>query len=137
MQQIAQPVWNRIARSQSLRTKWAKVMFNLDQDECLRVLESVGSLLESQGHPAKVILAYLTVLPLLVENRAIQEFVRLNPQFRAALPEVNSQTEAVILMSLDLMLSRKEANQLLTLLPETLNQIPMLWKEPMIASLAA
>ena len=135
MYQIAQPIWNRIARSHSLRTQWATVMFSLDQDEAQRVMEAVGEKLKAQGSPPKVILAYLTVLPLLLEHRALQEYVRLNPDRATAFPEVLSRTEAVQLMSRDMMLSPSESTQLMTLLPERISQIPTLWADPMTESL--
>jgi hypothetical protein len=111
-------------------------MFSLSQDEALRILEMVGQNLSQKGQPAKVVVSYLSVLPLLVEHAAIQNFVRLNPQLEQALPEVLNQKEAVRLMSQDQMLSQTEANQLLNLLPVTLDQLQETWGEPIRQALA-
>jgi hypothetical protein len=131
MHQVPQSVWRRIAQTQELRTAWARYFFPLVQHDMYRIIDQVGENLEKAGYPAKVITSYLTVLPLLVEHSAIQRFVVDNGSYSAALPEVLSKQEAVILMSRDKMLSPDEEQSLMELLPDDETGLPLIWAEPM------
>ena len=112
-------------------------MFSAGEMEVKLITDLAAKELKKRGYSPMVILAYLTVLPLLLEHKAIAEYVRLNPHLRGALPEVLTRSEAVNLMSQDLMLSETDATELMKLLPETLDLIAELWTDPIRNILAA
>ena len=129
MNPIPQAIWNKVADRRKLRTWWAEVMFNLeDEDEAQEIQESVSETLRSRGFPDLTILAYQTVLPLLMEPKAIMGFVTKHPQYLNALPEVLNRREAVALARLEWRLMEEtEIEALQTLLPETQGPINALW----------
>lgn len=112
---VAAPIWNEIARTQTLKTKWAKMAFALDA-EAMAALEDkeFKALKEKVG--ADVALAYLDVKPLLLENVAISLFTQAQPTYRPALPETVSIAEAVMLASKERPLSRQQQASLTNLL---------------------
>lgn len=96
MLQIATPVWNQIApMAESLL--WQRRM-SMDYQGMTEEMESLGTKLRDEGAPAEVALAYQQVAPLLMERRAIQTFLRQNPRYREALPEILTVNEAILLM---------------------------------------
>jgi hypothetical protein len=72
---VPAPILNAIARTQTLRSEWARQVFSLDADGVLTALSRQARELETQGVPNKVILAYQTMGPLLIENIAISEYI--------------------------------------------------------------
>lgn len=72
---VPAPILNAIARTQTLRSEWARQVFSLDADGVLTALSRQAKEVETQGVPNKVILAYLAMGPLLIENIAISEYI--------------------------------------------------------------
>ena len=129
MNPIPQAVWLKVADRRKLRTWWAEVMFNLeDEDEAQAVQESVNKALRSRGVPEMAILAYQTILPLLLEANAIRAFVEDNPTYLNALPEVLNRREALALARLEWpQMERSEMEALSNLLPKTMGAVNSLW----------
>jgi hypothetical protein len=74
------------------------------------------------------ILAYQTILPLLLEAPAISDFVTDHPQYRDALPEVLTQHEAVALAMLEWRwMEKTDIDALRQLLTETPEPVNSLW----------
>jgi len=122
MYSVAAAIWNEIAKKEHLQTKWASKMFKLDQDELVDELNQQGSQMESRGISSAVSLAYLTVMPLLLENVAISQFIvnQNRESLRSALPEACSVNEAVILASMDHPLTMKQQKELSGLLQSSI-----------------
>lgn len=112
---VAAPIWNEIARTQKLRTSWAKMAFALDA-EAMAELEDreFKTLKEKVGR--EVAMAYLDVKPLLLENVAISTYSQAHPNYRQALPEIVSISEAVMLASKERPLSPTQQASLTSLL---------------------
>jgi hypothetical protein len=114
---VATPIWNEIARTQKLRTEWAKRAFAMDssaQDELEN--QEYKELKAKVGH--SVAAAFSDLMPLLLENVAISRYIRAQGDLtlRQALPEVTTIAEAVTLASMDRPLSRMEQTSLANLL---------------------
>ncbi|MBJ6751349.1 hypothetical protein [Geomonas anaerohicana] len=118
MLSVVASVWNEIARTQILQTDWAKEAFCLDQQGINDFHSRECERLQAQHLDLDVILAYLDLRPLLIENVAITNFVLMvgDLDLRQALPEVVTVDEAVILGSADRCLSQSQAKQLRDLL---------------------
>lgn len=129
MHPIPQAVWNKVANFRKLRTWWAEVMFNLeDEDLAQKAQETVSETLRERNVPEATILAYLTLLPLLMEPDAIRSFVEEHPQYLDALPEVLNRQEAIELARLEWpLMDATETEALQMLLPETQGPINELW----------
>lgn len=129
MNPIPQAVWLKVADRRKLRSWWAEVMFNLeDEDQAQAIQEAVNEELRAKGVPAMAILAYQTILPLMLEAQAISGFVADHPQYRDALPEVLTQHEAVALAMLEWRwMEETEIEALRQLLPETPEPVNSLW----------
>jgi hypothetical protein len=88
----------------------------MDKEEMSRQEEvEYKALLETLADRA-VVGACLDVKPLLLERRSIGRYVRRNPQLRAALTEVNSVNEAILLAIGDWFLTLQQTEQLRELL---------------------
>jgi hypothetical protein len=114
---VATPIWNEIARTQKLRTTWAKKAFAMSssaQDELEN--QEYKELKAKVGH--EVAAAFSDLKPLLLENAAISRYIRAQGDLtlRQALPEVVSIAEAVAIASMDRPLSRMEQTSLANLL---------------------
>ena len=129
MNPIPQAVWLKVADRRKLRSWWAEVMFNLEDEERAQAIQqAVSEELRAQGVPGMAILAYQTILPLLLEASAISDFVADHPQYRDALPEVLNQHEAVALAKLEWRwMEETEIEALRRLLPETPEPVNSLW----------
>ena len=114
---VAAPIWNEIAKTQKLRTEWARKAFALDQAGMDKLEDEEYKTLKAKvGH--SVAAAFSDVMPLLLENVAISRYIRAQGdlELRQALPEVTTISEAVILASLDRPLNRMEQTSLVNLL---------------------
>lgn len=118
MHQIAAAVWNAIARTQELRSPSFKALMAMPQNELAQALASQATALEQNGTPDSVINAYQQMAPLLVENEAISAYINHveNLDLRAALPEILSANEAVLIASNDHFLNAEEQQTLLIML---------------------
>lgn len=100
MYQVPTAVWNQIAETQDLETEWAKLMFSLPEDDQEAAVAEEELRLATETGSAILGLAYLTVMPLLWERKAIRlwkEEYGENP----GLPSIETVQEAVILASKD------------------------------------
>lgn len=129
MTPIPQAIWLKVADRRKLRSWWAEVMFNLeDEEQAQAIQEEVSAELRTAGVPDAAILAYHTILPLMLEAPAISAFVADHPQYRDALPEVLNQHEAVALAKLEWRwMEETEIEALRRLLPETPEPVNSLW----------
>jgi len=104
-------------------------MFNLeDEEQAQAIQEAVSEDLLAKGVPEMAILAYQTILPLMLEAPAISDFLKKSPQYQNAMPEVLNQQEAVALAKLEWpTMTPKEIQAFRLLLPETMGAINRLW----------
>ena len=112
---VAAPIWNEIAKTQELKTAWARMAFSLDPAKMAELEDQEFGKLKAK-HGAAIASAFLDLKPLLLERKAISAHLRKHPELNQALPEVNSISEAVALASMDRPLSRTEQKQLTALL---------------------
>lgn len=107
MYQAPARIWNEIAETQDLATEWAEQMFPLPPDQMDKALATEEQRLTPIAGSAKVAAAYLMVMPLVWEQRAIRAFSEQNgPQ--GSLPMIRTAQEAVIVASKDFPLTRAE-----------------------------
>ena len=112
---VAAPLLNQIAPL--CRTKWGRETFAQNQE----ALATAEDRLYKEAIPKagqRAASAYATVMPLLLENRAISRFVvkTQRPDLRSALPEITTRNEAVTLASMEFRLTSSEQTALLKLL---------------------
>lgn len=96
MLQVDSLIWNQIATLARSHT-WRRRM-EMDNEQLALEMDRLGASLEAKGVDPAVALAYEQVAPLYQERQAIQSFLKKNPRFREALPEVLSPNEAIMLM---------------------------------------
>jgi len=118
MEQLPQEIWNEIADTGLLQSKWGKKMFRMNEQEIYPELEKQAKDLIKLGYNNRTVLSYLTVKPLLLERKAIQVYVETHPNMIKALPEVLDSHEAVLLMKMEYRLDKKECSDLFMLLNE-------------------
>ena len=117
MLQIDSHVWNQIAPL-AKSPVWRRRM-EMNNEQLATEMDSLGDRLEAAGNEPPVGLAYEQVAPLLQERKAIQSFLRTNPQYSQALPEVLSPNEAIMLMIKEHHLTASQTRMLRTLLAQT------------------
>lgn len=118
MNQVPTAIWNAIAETQPLQTKWAKVWFRHQGNDLDASLDHEAMKLRRANVENKVIVALQTVRPLLVENRAISDWISETnqPELRQALPEILDLAEAGRLAAMEHRLSQSQVEQLQSLL---------------------
>lgn len=116
MYQTTTAVWNKIAETQPLRTKFAKRLFHLNTDQMETALAKEEDKLVAKGLEPATAAAYLVVAPLLWENEAIAAFVRENPGTMGALPNLVDVSEAVMVASADYPMTASQQEKLAELL---------------------
>lgn len=118
---ISAAVWNRVAREQPLQTDMAKSLFPMDQVDLNEALQGREVDLQARGVEPKVASAYLTVAPLLWENKALSGFSRDHPGLSDSLPNVVSPGEAAMLATKEysLNVSQQQSLQQLLMTPPT------------------
>jgi len=114
---VASEIWNQIAETQELQTKWAQKAFRLDSDGMIELEDKEYGELKA-NHGQEVAAALLDVKPLLLENVAISRFIQSkgDPGLRNALPEVVTVSEAVMMATMDRWLTEAQHEQLKALL---------------------
>jgi hypothetical protein len=113
---LAAPIWNQIARSQTLETEAAKVAFQLDGDQLAKQDDLWMKAEAAAGTPDKVARCLPVCLPLLTESLAIQAYLQQNPQLKGAIPEILDAADAVDLMTADYHLNAQEQTSLESIL---------------------
>jgi hypothetical protein len=101
MHQAAAKYWNQIAETQPLATPWAQQMFPLPQTEMDLALQMEESRLVKQCGDRVVVAAYLALMPLLWERTAISNYLLENPELQAAMPPLESLSEALRVAAMD------------------------------------
>lgn len=120
MTSIAAQIWNEIAKTQTLRTVWARKAFAMNGEEIATEEDREYKILKvKEGH--EVASAFLDVKPFLLENVAISKYTQAHPNYRPALPEIVSISEAVIVASQDRPLNPMQQKQLAKLLQNSLS----------------
>lgn len=120
MTSIAAQIWNEIAKTQTLRTVWARKSFAMNGEEIATEEDREYKILKAkEGH--EVASAFLDVKPFLLENVAISKYTQAHPNYRPALPEIVSISEAVIVASQDRPLNPMQQKQLAKLLQNSLS----------------
>lgn len=114
---VASEIWNQIAETQELQTKWAQKAFRLDSDQMIELEDKEYGELKAK-HGQEVAAALLDVKPLLLENVAISRFIRSrgHPGLRNALPELVTISEALMVAAMDRPLTEAQQEQLAVLL---------------------
>ena len=118
MYQIPMRIWNEIAKSQPLSEPWA-TLFRMTPEQLPEGLKMlVDEPAEKLGADNRTVLAYTLVAPLLLENEAISEYIVVEDRLdlRAAMPELISVNEAVILASMEYRLNPSQQAKLQQLL---------------------
>ena len=118
MYQVPQAVWKEIGQDQKMKSPRNQKLFQMNPDDRDRALAEEVQQLVSTGIDKTVAAAYQKVLPLLQENQAISRYILKHDRtdLRAALPEVLSVDEAVMLMQQDFLLDARKTSQLKSLL---------------------
>lgn len=120
MDSVAARIWNEIARTQPLRTQWARERFSMNEDQITAQINKDYAAMTSKGMSKTVAAAFLDVFPFLVERNAIMEFLETRPDLSTALLEINSINEAVIVASQDHLMNPLQQRQLQKALREAL-----------------
>ena len=118
LHQAATRYWNEIAESQPLKTEWAQQMFPLPQEDMDLALEKEEARLTRETSNPVLASAYLKIMPLLWENRAISNFLKDNPSLRIAMPPLESVSEALMVARMDFQLTTRELMKLGEMLKE-------------------
>ena len=121
MYQVAPEIWNRIAETQPLATKWAQQIFPLPPEEMMQALNREETRIAKKAGSAELAAAYIKILPLMIEAEAISQFQIQNPNLTYSLHPISSPSEGVMLASRDQSLIPSQQKRLLELLqnPET------------------
>jgi hypothetical protein len=122
MYQVPAAVWNEIAASQPLSPQWAR-LFRMNPGQLGNALAMQAKELEAKGLDSKTIRAYQLVAPLLSENEAISSYLEESRRqdLRAALPEICSVGEALMLVTAEYRLMPSQQGRLRPLLEQLLN----------------
>ncbi len=115
---VAAPIWNEIAKTEELKTEWAKKAFAMTGEEMANLVSREYQELKTKGLSFPVIYGFLTVKPLLLENVAISRHIQRTGYqgLRSALPEITSIDEAAMIASEDTPMTLEEQEQLAELL---------------------
>lgn len=121
MHQLPARVWNEIARTQKLKTSWAKKMFPLQPDAMDSALADEEERVAKQelNGDYQAAAAYLKIMPLLWERMAVQDFLKDNPSQMGSLVDVTTAEEAVILAGRDFTLTGLQKRKLHKLFKKT------------------
>jgi len=113
MNQQPAMVWNEVAKKGApLATQTFAAMFKLNQSDLDAATGSLTRRLERTEKDPAVIRAWLTVMPLLMENVSISRAVEKTPDLRQALPEIVSVSEALQLATQEFNLSKPQVKKL-------------------------
>ena len=115
MYQVPTLIWNQVAETNALTTEWGRKVFPLPaEDQEMEVAAEELRLTQETGS-SKLALAYLMVMPLLWERRAIRIFKETHGENRG-LPAIETVQEAVIVASKDLGLTIDQQRTLSSML---------------------
>ena len=114
MMQVPPETWPAIAALGPMRTTWGRALFQLAPDDLVETLEQHAQAADEAGADPQEVQAFQLVAPLMVERVAIANYLRTQgtAQLRAALPEVLSPQEAVLLAALEYRLDPAQQERL-------------------------
>jgi hypothetical protein len=108
-------VWNAIAETQDLRTGWAQQMFPLPQDSLDLAVQNELDRVANETGSKVLAAAYLLVMPLLWEAKAIRAWTaQSGPQ--GSLPPVETVDQAMAIAQGDFLLEPQERKTLRAML---------------------
>jgi hypothetical protein len=125
MYQVPLSVWRDIAETQTLSTADMDHVFLMKQNELDAYMDKQGEQLSEQKISPSVIVAFQYLLPLLVENKAITNYIIQTQQFwlRQSLPEILTIYEAIIIAQMEWRLDEVESIQLRECLQNELDKL--------------
>ena len=124
MRHLPQAVWNKIADQPEMKQETLKTLFKMTPESLDLALDEQAERLTKSGHEDKVILAYQTVIPLLLENQAISAYLIKTDDLalRQALPEIQTVNEALLVAQKEYRLTVKQNQSLQQLLSKTVGK---------------
>ena len=124
MRQLPQAVWSKIADQPEMKQETFKTLFRMTPESLDLALDEQAEKLARSGHEDKVILAYQTVIPLLLENQAISAYLIKTDDLalRQALPEIQTVNEALLVAQKEYRLTVKQNQSLQQLLSKTVGK---------------
>lgn len=97
---VADFVWNDIARTQQLRTPWARRAFALDNQQ-MADLDDADYFALKDRVGSSIASGFINVRPLFFENVAISRYVANRPELRGALPKIVTSEKGALVASMD------------------------------------
>lgn len=118
MYQVPTAIWNQVAETNALTTEWGRKVFPLPEEDQEAEVAAEEQRLAQETGSSKLAIAYLMVMPLLWERRAIRIFKDRNGE-NPGLPSIETVQEAVIVASKDLGLTIDQQRTLSSMLSKT------------------
>ena len=118
MHNLPTPIWNEIAKTQTLRhARWRK-LFAAEGMDFLTLVDELEKEIDAKAKDSRVTRGYCLVAPLLQENVAISRYVEAKraPSLRGSLPELTTISEAVDLATQEFQLTPGQRQTLRSLL---------------------
>lgn len=92
MLSVPTQVWNRIAKTESLDSKFGRIMFRLPEKKLEAAIAEANRTLRAKGLNPEAARAFLEIAPLLKEHRAIAACAR---KYETTLPSIETVDEAM------------------------------------------
>ncbi|GHV08086.1 hypothetical protein AGMMS50229_15950 [Campylobacterota bacterium] len=133
MYMLPAAIWNDIARTQELKTRWAKWIFLLDDSTLIAALEDHSRRIVSEGMPERTVMSYHEALPIYAEREAITSYIiqTQQPELRSAVPEVSDHKEAARIVAMEHRLENQQEQTVARLLEKADAEIMLAWYETM------
>ncbi len=125
MMQVSQVIWNDLVATQEVLNPALRKLMEADPEEIDQLLEREADQLE-QTYPARAVLAFQVVAPLLIERKAITNWLvdRNRPDLRASIPEILTIPEAISLMTAEYRINETERKALRKMLESAIKKTP-------------
>lgn len=118
MLNVPQEIRNQLARLPMLHPALKAILAMESEDNADQALQKLAR--KMVGFSPTIQHAWMTVAPLLLENEAIDRFVRKNPDWRMTLPEILTISEALEIAQVDYLLTKGELETLAAALEKPL-----------------
>lgn len=135
MTQVYPEIWNEISDSFNVKNIHLKKIMSLQDMDFLEAINDVGNLINDKLEvPNKVVLAYLTVYPLLEERESISLYIDCTNQhgLRNVLIEVLDVNEAVYIADCEYRLTERNCDLLEDLLTSKYKLLQSIWNEALL-----
>lgn len=118
MYQVPLFIWNDIAKTQILSNPIMQHRFTMTGPQLFQTLEAERNMMEKQGIPFEVRMAYQMLSPLLIEHQAISRYLWSTNQLslRQLLPELPTAEKAIARAILHDRMAPQHADLLLKML---------------------